>query len=273
MRTASLIVSLLGLLAVAGCGGGGAAAPSASPAAAPPRAVAQSDAEIADLLYTDRQRVPAGFYAEPPRYDANYATLVHLRTTDVDTAASVPRELCSDDFATALAWSESVAAAAPVYGDLVETGSTERYHEFVRNLRMTPEHHVIARVYKCAYLDRGGVDLRQTQGPAGTFAKPAWSVDDLRALGEYLWTFTIDNNTGRVVLKSEATLAADSATHALHLARLVRATPPATCDRIEVSRIDLRGDRSSGALQRSETLLWSFGARRDAGVTQLCSAG
>lgn len=271
--------SLLSLALLAACGGGGGGASGgsvAAPASAPPatgstRPVTQSDLEIAELAYTDATRVPAGFRVEPARYAGDYATLAHLRSTDLDPAAARPYEVCTNDFATALAWSESVATARPVYGDLVENNATPLYHEFVRRLRTAPARDAIDRVYRCDYVDRSDVDLRLANGSAGRLNRAGWTAADVQQLGEYLWGFTPDNNAGRVVLKSEVRADAAAAVHSLHLARLARAPAAGACDRIDVVRIDLRADRASGALTRTEAALWNFGARRDAGVTALCT--
>jgi hypothetical protein len=268
-----LLLLLLPAVALVACGGGGgASAARSAPASAPAdaaRPVTQSDLEIADLLYTDRSRVPAGFYVEPARYDSSYATISQLRNTDLGATTAAAHELCSDDPGEALGWSETVALAAPAYGDLVETNDHEQYHEFVRALRVTPARHAIARVYKCAWLDRDAVDLANPDGPAGVLGKPAWTTADLQWVGEYSFTFSLDNNAGHVVLSSHAQATASGATHALILARLSRAAQG--CDRVDVWRRDLTATRAGGTLVRADTLLWSFGASRSGGITQLCS--
>ncbi len=263
-------IAPLALLAatLAACGGGSGGATRSTPQSAGTgvvRPVAQSDLQIADLLYTDSARVPVGFYTEPTRYDTSYLTISQLRNTDLDSSATPPHELCSTDAAQALAWSESVATLAPIYGDLVETTVSDRYFEFVRALRVRPARHTMARIYKCGWLDRTAVNLTRATGPAGTFGVPTWTADDLRGLDEYLYTFSVDNNAGRVVLQSAA---AGTDTHALFLGRLIRTTQG--CDQVEVWRQDLTAERATGHLTLSETLLWSFGAQRSNGVTQLC---
>jgi hypothetical protein len=270
---APLLVAAVG---VAGCGGGGSSTPSqvssASALAAPTSsasATLPSDVDIADLVYTDRQRVPAGFYVEASRAGVTYATISHLRNVDLDPAATPPHELCASDFNTALQWSETVAAAQPVYGDLVGNETTARAWEFTRVLRTSPARTVVARVYRCQYLDRSNVDLRAVDGVAGTFAMPNWSADDLRSLGEYLWTFTIDNNAGNAVLRSDAAADSTGATHSIVMAQLVRASTSGECDRVDLRRIDLRGERAGG-LTRTSSVVRSFGARRVGGVAQLC---
>jgi hypothetical protein len=271
-------LALISLSALGACGGGGgAAAPTTAPAAAPVVTAASTDsrtlptdAEIADLVYTDRRRVPDGFYAEPMRTDSAYTTVVHLKNTDLDASATPPHELCASDFAGALEWSERAAAARPVYGDLVANDVTPRAWEFTRRLRSTPARTEIVRVYRCDYLDRTAVDLRAAAGPAGRFVPPGWTADDLRGLGEYLWTFGVDNNAGRAVLRSDVSSDASGATHAIVLARLVRASSGSDCDAVELWRLDLRADRSTGALTRSATPLRTFRARRVDGVAQTC---
>jgi len=273
VTTTRLLFGVLLCVTLTACGGGGGAsdgrATVAGISSTPARPVPQSDLEIADLLYTDSHRVPAGFYVEPARYDSAYATIAHLRNTDLDAAATPAHELCSDDPATALGWSERVAAAAAVYGDLVETNDAPGYHEFVRALRVTPARHVIARVYKCAWLDRDAVDLAVPTGPAGHFGLAGWTAPDLQRLGEYLWTFTADDNSGRAALLSRATATAGGATHSIWIARLTRALQG--CDRVDVLRVDLTGENATGLLTRTDTALWNFGASRSGGVTSLCS--
>jgi hypothetical protein len=272
--------------ALAGCGGGGAESPATAAATAPPiastvptaaatpapdaAATLPADAEIADLLYTDRRRVPAGFHVDSTRSDAVYATLAHLRNTDLDAAATPPHELCATEFGTALQWSETVAAAQPVYGDLVGNDVTARYYEFTRRLRTTPARTAVARVYRCEYLDRAGVDLRAASGPAGRLGPAARTPAELQSLGEYLWAFTDDNNAGRVVLRSTAGGDAVDVVHSIVLARLVRAGTPTDCDRVELWRLELRATQASGTLTRSATLHRTFGARRVGGVAQTC---
>jgi hypothetical protein len=229
-----------------------------------------TDAEIADLLYTDRQRVPAGFHVEPASLDPTYTTIAHLKNTDLDPDATPPHELCAADFAGALDWSERVAASRPVYADLVGNDASVRAWEFTRRTRSTPARTEITRVYRCDYVDRAGVDLRLTGGTAGRLALTGWSADDVRMLGEYLWTFGADNNAGRAVLRSDVVADAGGATHSLLLARLARAPAATDCDAVELWRLDLRAERTTGALTRSATPVRTFRARRADGVVQLC---
>jgi hypothetical protein len=82
-------VTLAVTVALGSCGGsGGGNAPSAAPAlTAPPRAIEQSDLQIAQTLYAGTPRTPPGFYQDPDLADTNVATR-HLKNTDVDALAT-----------------------------------------------------------------------------------------------------------------------------------------------------------------------------------------
>lgn len=264
------------LTSLAACGGGGGGVPAAPGAQAPtPPVGALTSLEVADLVYTDRQRTPGGFYAEAPRYDAAYATLAHLKTTDLSGAGpgTVPHEVCTDDFAQALAWSEDAMLRAGTAADLVETNGGERTHEFVWVTRTAPAVHVLHRVLKCAWLDRSGTDLREASGPAGRYGKPGFTAADLRQLGEYLWTFGTGNNAGHAVLSSTAAAGTPGTlAHTLEEAVLVRGAT-GSCDRVETWRSVLTAATGDGQLTRTLALVGSFSVERVNGVARLCPAG
>ena len=217
-----------------------------------------SDVEIAQRLYADAQRTPPGFYQEST--STTYQATSHLKNTDL-AGATTQFELCTDDWNTALAWSEQTANGAT----LTETNATQRYYEFVRTRAGTPTLSMRARVYRCAYLDRAGVDLRQPTSSAGVLNQRPLTADELRVLSEYLWQFTAFNNYGNAVLASRPDSAALA--HSLIIATL---TSNNSCDRIVVLEWKHSAGQS-GALTLTQQTLWEFGARRNAGVVELCS--
>jgi hypothetical protein len=259
-RSAAWLTALLGLTA---CGASSPSAPVARP-------VALSDLQIADMLYADSARTPAGFANEVPRPDLASAVTFHLKNSDLDTATATNFELCSDDFAQALTWSETAAAAAAVYADLVETTETATFFEFVRIARSTPNQAVRARVFKCAYVDRRENDLHLASGAAGVLNARPMDATTLRGLAEYLWHFTGYNNFGHAVLKSSASDAGSTWQHSLIIANL-QADPRGICDKIAVIEWQHDADKGSGRLQRRELPLWSFGARRNYAGAELCN--
>lgn len=273
------LLCLIGMAAaVAGCGGGsgsgGTATPVATPAAAQaaaPRPLSKTDLEIAQLVYTDRERTPSGFQHEPPlQWNGQVATF-HLKNADLATLPpDVARhEVCTDDWNAALAWSEQVAQSAPAYSDLVETRANERWFEFGRVVRSTDPRYQRMRVYRCSYVDRGGVDLGADEGRAGTLNRRPIDATALAALSEYLWQFTLYNNFGHAVLASRGKAAGGTLEHELLIASLERGATGG-CDRVVVRAWTHRADPGNGALTLATQPLWSFRARENAGTIELC---
>lgn len=283
LRAAMGSLALGALLAACGGGGGaaGANAPTSGPPAAgastsqpAPRAVPQSDLEIAQQVYAGLQRVPAGFYEEPAAPWTGQVATLHLKNSDIAAATvGAPRhELCADRWDEALDWSEQAAAAAPTSSDLVETGGNDRWFEFTRAQRTPDPSYVRMRVYRCEYLDRSGVDLRNPTGSAGTLNLRPVTPAGLALLSEYLWQFTTYNNYGHAVLASRAVAATAGGTlvHELVIASLERAAAGATCDRVSVHAWTHSVNPGSGELGLQDRVLWRFGARERDGITELC---
>src|SRR3954466_3877302 len=125
MNTRNLTVLMLMAMAstmLAACGGGGGApapasgsAPqsvSAPPVSTPP-STAAADQTLADRLYKGTQRTPEGFSVEarPSNVTGTLSTR-HLKNTDFATgpqAMSATYEVCTNDMAQAIAWSETQA--------------------------------------------------------------------------------------------------------------------------------------------------------------------
>jgi hypothetical protein len=261
---------------LSGCGGGGGGGGASSPSTAsiaPPRAVDQTDLQIASAVYDGSARTPSGFYAESkPSGHANVAT-THVKNSDIDPglpSSAAQFELCTNDWNEALSWSEASAHNSSQYANLVATNDDARYFEFGRLRSGTPDVYVQARVYKCAYLNRTAANLRGASGAAGQLNTRPLTADELRRTSEYLWQFTMYNNFGNVVLKSSPSTGA-VLEHTLHIAQLVRGGMSASCDRIDVIAWRHQADSTSGALTLDVQTLWSFGAREAAGVAQLCT--
>ncbi|MFL6550320.1 MAG: hypothetical protein ACJ8OJ_16625 [Povalibacter sp.] len=255
------------------CGGGGGS--NTGPTSAPSsvsndRPISQSNLEIAQTLYSGTPRTPTGFFKDEILAD-QIQTTVHLKNTDIDDSLAAPMpqyELCTDDWNQALDWSESHAAQASQYADLVDTKTTADFFEFDRFRTGTPETYVRERVFKCTYVDRSTADLRSPQGSAGHLNRRPLTAAELQSLVEYLWQFTSYNNFGHAVLQSSASK--DSLSHTLFIANLTRAGVSASCDRVEVIAWRHTAN-ANGELNLDIEALFSFGARESAGVTSLCS--
>jgi len=259
---------IVALLALAGCGGGSSAVDPPL-AVANARAVELSDTEIAQLLYADDRRTPAGFYLETTPAVPGYIATSHLKNTDLPGATSVTQyELCTDDWTSALFWSDQVATASAV-SMLSDTQTTPSYFEFGRVSSSTPPGYLRARVYRCSYLDRSNVDLHSAAGAAGHFNQRPLTASELQRLVEYLWQFTIYNNYGSAVLKSSGMTSSAGLQHTLTIASL--AATSSGCDHINVFAWQHTLDTQTGALQLDVQSLWEFGAHRVDGVVALCN--
>jgi hypothetical protein len=265
-------LACIALLALTGCGGGSGSTDSVPASAlASIRPVTQSDLEIAQLLYADTERTPSGFYAETQPVVQGYVSVAHLKNTDLTGALTgVQYELCTDDWNTALAWSEQVATAQQL-SSLVETNTTTRYYEFVHTRSGTPIGYVHSRVYRCTYLDRSAVDLRSNANTvAGTLNLRPITATDLQQLSEYLWQYTTYNNYGNAVLKSSAATISNGFQQTLIIASMTPATS-GSCDHVQVIGWSHSVNAQTGALTNAIEPLWDFGAQRTAGVVTMCN--
>jgi len=266
--------ALAALVVLSGCGGGAGNSATPAPAtlsAVSARPVVQTDLEIAQLLYVDNHRTPQGFYQDTTPSVPGYVATSHLKSTDLSGTSSASQyELCTDDWNTALAWSEQVAAASQA-SNLVETNTTAHYYEFNRVRTGTPQGYLRERVYRCSYLDRSNVDLRSTSNIAGQFNQRPLTASELQQLAEYLWQFTSYNNYGNTVLSSSGTATTSGLQHTLIIASLTPANTSGGCDHIYVVGWAHSAEGQTGALHLEAQPLWDFGARRNAGMVEMCN--
>jgi hypothetical protein len=269
LRVSGLATAIF--LALTACGGGESAPPAAALVSARP--VDYSDVEIAQLLYADNHRTPQGFYQDPIPAVPGYIATSHLKNTDLPAnAATTQYELCTDDWNSALTWSDQVSAATS--GSVLnDTITTTRYFEFGRTQSTTPPGYLRMRVYRCDYLDRSDVDLRSASGVAGLFNQRPITASNLQQLAEYLWQFTSYNNYGNAVLKSSGAVVSAGFQHTLIIATLTAATNGSTCDRVNVMNWTHTVDAQTGALTLTTQSLWSFGSQNAAGVVDICDPG
>jgi hypothetical protein len=287
MRNLLAAIALISLVACGGGGGTGSAAPAAStsqPAAAPatssnspapaPSTTANADLGLADRLYKGDSRTPDGFDVEA-RPSNVYGTLStrHLKNTDFATgpqSAGPTFEVCTNDMAQALAWSETQATWNGLYSDLVEVRGDSRMFEVIRVPRFDSTAMLRHRVFRCDYLDRTGSDLRADIGAAGSFNQRPLNADELEKLGEYLWQFTMFNNADFVVASSSTSLSGGSLVHTIRMAQLVRGAV-GSCDTVQVMDWTHTMSTTSGAITRELASVRSFRAQSSSGSTSICS--
>lgn len=265
-----LIPSSLILLLCA-CGGGGdtGTTPGVQTAGAS-SGVTQSNSQIAELIYSDSQRTPSGFYTDSVPVFSGYVATSHLKTTSINSSAVLNYELCSDDFNQALQWSDTADAVSGDNATLTGNDATAMYFEFDRLRPGTPQGYLRQRVYKCAYLNRNTVDLQIGTGDAGTLNARPLDADTLRNLSEYLWQFTTYNNFGHVVLSSSGATGSNSLTHSLIIATLTHASNVGSCDSIGVADWKHSVDLNTGELTLSVTPLFTFQAQENNGAVSVC---
>jgi len=141
-----LVVMSVSALAACGGGGSGDAAPAgvnSQPASAPvalvvsaPPSTAAADLVLAGRLYKGDERTPAGFDVETrPANVIGTLSTRHLKNTDFATGPqgiSATFEVCTNDMAQAIDWSERQATWQGQYSDLVEIRSDTHMFEVVR---------------------------------------------------------------------------------------------------------------------------------------------
>ncbi len=141
MTRVNVSVLLAFALLTAGCGGSGGGTASSSPASAPSQpasvpapapatttpTVSASDLELAARIYKGDARTPDGFAVEArPANVMGTLSTRHLKNTDLATgpqAISPMYEVCTNDLAQAIAWSEKQATWQGQYSDLAEVHS------------------------------------------------------------------------------------------------------------------------------------------------------
>jgi hypothetical protein len=279
----NLVAILASVATLTACGGGGASAPAAAappqnvtapPATPTPPATSAADMALADRLYKGDARTPAGFEVETrPASVVGTLSTRHLKNTDFATgpqAASPTFEVCTNDMAQAMDWSERLATWGGQYSDLVEVRGDTRMFEVIRAPRADVTAMLRHRVFKCDYLDRSSTDLRTDSGDAGDMNQRPLIAAELATLSEYLWQFTLFNNSDYAVESSGTAVSGNLLVHTIRLGQLVRGANGA-CDTVQLSDWVHSMNPIDGALTRSLTDVRSFKVQRSAGVAQACA--
>ncbi len=210
-------IIVLAALAVAGCQqGGGDESPNAPSAPTAPSDTASDTAKTSapdinryalDVLKTDR-RFPSDFHREPEETEVQ-RTIYHLKSTDVATPlanGSGKFDLCTNDVNQGINW-VSAHYADRECATLVDTGETERYYMARWEIATEPTSYRDIRVFKCSFTDRSVYDWDQ---PSTALARIDSEADAalVKAVADYLWYFSPNNNYGNAVLDTDTSEAA-----------------------------------------------------------------
>jgi len=281
--TRNILVSMT-FVTLAACGGGsgsGSPAPASAsslsaPVATTPSSTAAADLALANRLYKGDSRTPAGFDVETrPSSVVGTLSTRHLKNTDFATgpqSAGPTYEVCTNDLAQAIDWSERQAAWNGQYSDLVEVRGTTDMFEILRVPRADVTAMIRQRVFRCDYLDRSDSDLHADNGAAGSMNQRPLSAAELERLTEYLWQFTMFNNSEYAVESSTTATNGGSTTQTIRMGQLVRASAGG-CDTVQLLDWTHTMDAATGALTRALTNVRTFRAKNTADATELCAAG
>lgn len=230
-----------------------------------------SDEAVLARVYDVNYRNPPGFYVDERSDTPGSYTVYHVKDD------SLSYELCTDDYAQALAWEAADNELRQVNGVFVGSYENDRYFEVIRELDYPdsvgnvsdPTSPGYARVFKCSYVDREGVDRNLRDGYAGRLnAKPANAVA-LRGLVEYLWQFAFFWPAKAKVLDSFSEEGNGSVRHTLRLG-LVTPRGSGRCDVVEVVDWIFSLDEIDGSMTKSFQLRRRFEAELIDGVPRKC---
>jgi len=237
--------------------------------------ISAADLDLATRLYKGDERTPDGFDVEArPANVVGTLSTRHLRNSDFGAGQQAiggsVYEMCTNDEAEAMEWSERLATWQGQYSDMVEIRSDNRMFEVVRVPRADVTAMIRHRVFRCDYLDRSGSDLRTDAGSAGSMNQRPLTADELEALSEYLWQFTMFNNADYAVESSTSGMQNGTLVHTIRLGQLVRGSNGA-CDMVQVSDWTHTMDAGDGTMTRSLTPVRSFQVQTTSSGTQTCS--
>jgi hypothetical protein len=289
MNVSNVLMLLAIALLTAACGGGGGGAASSAPVSAssqpasvaPPApatatfpSVSASDLDLAVRIYKGDARTPEGFDVEArPANVAGTVSTRHLKNTDFATGPQGMNpmyEVCTNDLAQAIAWSEKQSTWQGQYSDLAEVHSDTRMFELVRVPRADVTAVVRHRVFRCDYLDRSGSDLRSDAGAAGSMNQRPLTASELEKLAEYLWQFTMFNNSDYAVESSQSSLTNGVLVETIRMGQLIRGTAGG-CDTVQVSDWTHTMNSTDGTLTRALTPVRSFQVRGSSSSAESCS--
>ena len=230
-----------------------------------------SNSQIAALIYDTNYSAPSGFFVDERSATERSYTVHHV----LDESASF--ELCTDDYAQAMAWEETDNASRSVQGYFVESYDNERYFEFVRELSYQDDVGNIdditspgfARIFKCSNTSRDGVDRSTLTGYAGQLNAHPLQEDSIRVFAEYLWQFTFFPDSRKKVIDSYDSSTPDTLERTLVLA-FATTQGADRCDRIEVTKWTFSANRSSGEVRKSFAHEHFFEASNDNGSVTVC---
>jgi hypothetical protein len=172
--------------------------------------------------------------------------------------------------AQAIAWSENQSSWQGQYSDLAEVNGDAHMFEIVRVPRADLTAMVRHRVFRCDYLDRSNTDLRADVGAAGSMNQRPLTADELEKLSEYLWQFTMFNNSDYAVESSRREASGNALVQTIRMGQLVRGAAGA-CDTVQIVDWTHTMNAADGSLTRSLSNVRSFKVTGSASAASSCA--
>ena len=168
-------------------------------------------------------------------------------------------ELCTDDMAQAIDWSERQATLNGHYSDLVAVNSDDQKFELVRVPRDDVTAMLRHRVFK-VFLPRSfGNRSAQRRGFRGLDEPAPAHHRELEHLAEYLWQFTMFNNSDTRSKAVRRRLSGDVLVQTIRMGKLVRGA--SGCDSVQIVDWTHTMNATDGSITRALTDVRTFNVK------------
>ena len=264
-------VLLIVVLVLTGCTSGGP-----DTVELPPPREFPTREQALDLIYSTTYRVPSDFYVDDRADTPRSYTVYHVKNLAIREEDRW--ELCTDDFQTAYDWEQADNDRRLIGGVFVEWVENDRYWEFVRELDVSGSvgntgltEPGFARVFKCSYVNRDGVDRTNENGYGGTFNAPL-SLAAASEFAEYMWQWKYWGATTAKVLDTYSEDAGDVYKHRLLLGLAVdQYDPERDCDLIQIVDWVWIFDKATGEITKRVEAVDRFDAKLENGTPIVCA--
>lgn len=232
-----------------------------------------SDEVVLAKVYDNTYQVPSYFFVDERADTPQSYSLYHVKDQ------SISYELCTNDYNEALQWEAADNDNRAANGLYVGSYENEKYFEFVRELSYTESVGNIsdltspgyARIFKCSYINRDGVDRNLRDGYAGTLNVEPLTEQSVSTFSEYLWQYTFFWPTRKKVLETFSFSQEGILQHTLVLALLTNRGTDA-CDLIEIVDWVFSVNRSNGEATKTFNYLYQLEAQLVNGIPEKCSS-
>jgi hypothetical protein len=153
---------------------------------------------------------------------------------------------------------------------MVEVRGDTHMFEVVRVPRADPTAMIRHRVFRCDYLDRSNTDLRADIGAAGNMNQRPLTADELEKLTEYLWQFTMFNNSDYAVESSTRSAVGGDLVQVIRMGQLVRGASGG-CDTVQLRDWTHTMNAANGTLTRSLSEVRSYQVRDTTSGAATCT--